>query len=110
MKDLFTEHELAALRLLAQGHTQVEIAQTLRIRPETVGLLLNRARILLRARTLPHTVARGYETGLLSPPAHGHGARQEEHRPSDPAGPTGYRRPPAEPVQRRVDTPTPKYR
>ncbi|MEU5286843.1 helix-turn-helix transcriptional regulator [Streptomyces sp. CA-278952] len=60
MKDLFTEHELAALRVLAQGRTQVEIAQTLRIRPETVGWLLNRVRILLRARTLPHTVARGF--------------------------------------------------
>ncbi|MFB7435270.1 hypothetical protein ACFCZ5_28460 [Streptomyces microflavus] len=58
---LITEHELAALRLLAQGRTQVEIARTLRIRPETVGRLLN------RARTLPHTVARGYETGLLGP-------------------------------------------
>ncbi|MFJ8405796.1 hypothetical protein ACIQ9K_35730 [Streptomyces microflavus] len=63
----FTEHEPAALRLLAQGRTQVEIARTLRTRPETVGLLLNRSRILLGARTLPRTVARGYETGLLGP-------------------------------------------
>ncbi|MFI8164136.1 hypothetical protein ACIF6I_33645 [Streptomyces microflavus] len=84
---LITEHELAALRLLAQGRTQVEIARTLRIRPETVGRLLNRARILLRARTLPHAVARGYETGLLGPPPHNHGAGQEEHRPSRPGGP-----------------------
>ncbi|MER6641048.1 helix-turn-helix transcriptional regulator [Streptomyces microflavus] len=84
---LITEHELAALRLLAQGRTQVEIARTLRIRPETVGRLLNRARILLRARTLPHAVARGYETGLLGPPPHDHGAGQEEHRPSGPDGP-----------------------
>lgn len=73
---LFTEHELAALRLLAQGRTQVEIARTLRIRPETVGRLLNRARILLRARTLPHAVARGCEAGLLGPPPHDHGAGQ----------------------------------
>ncbi|MEU0103602.1 hypothetical protein [Streptomyces sp. NPDC006267] len=87
MKDLFTEHELAALRLLARGCTQVEIAQTLRIRPETAGWLLNRARILLRARTLPHTVARGYETGLLSPPLHGAG--REEHQSSGPGGPGG---------------------
>ncbi|MFH9125534.1 hypothetical protein [Streptomyces globisporus] len=84
---LITEHELAALRLLAQGRTQVEIARTLRIRPETVGRLLNRARILLRARTLPHAVARGYEAGLLGPPPHDHGAGQEEHRPSGPDGP-----------------------
>ncbi|MER6640977.1 helix-turn-helix transcriptional regulator [Streptomyces microflavus] len=84
---LITEHELAALRLLAQGRTQVEIARTLRIRPETVGRLLNRARILLRARTLPHAVARGYETGLLGPPPHDHEIEQEEHRPSGPDGP-----------------------
>ncbi|MCX4657525.1 helix-turn-helix transcriptional regulator [Streptomyces microflavus] len=84
---LFTEHELAALRLLAQGRTQVEIARTLRIRPETVGRLLNRARILLRARTLPHAVARGYETGLLGPPPHDHGAGQEEHQSSGPGQP-----------------------
>ncbi|WP_307824081.1 helix-turn-helix transcriptional regulator [Streptomyces sp. MBT58] len=84
---LFTEHELAALRLLAQGRTQVEIARILRIRPETVGRLLNRARILLRARTLPHAVARGCEAGLLGPPPHDHGAGQEEHRPSGPDGP-----------------------
>ncbi|MFI5905419.1 response regulator transcription factor [Streptomyces cyaneofuscatus] len=89
MKDLFTEHELAVLRLLAQGRTQVEIAKALRIQPETVGRLLNRARILLRARTLPHAVARGYETGLLSPPAHNHGAGQGEHRSSGPGGPWG---------------------
>ncbi|MGW6639839.1 hypothetical protein ACWGIT_20295 [Streptomyces cyaneofuscatus] len=87
MKDLFTEHELAALRLLAQGRTQVEIAQLLRIRPETAGRLLNRARILLRARTLPHTVARGYETGLLGPAPHGAG--REEHQSSEPGGPGG---------------------
>ncbi|MFJ8406399.1 hypothetical protein ACIQ9K_38990 [Streptomyces microflavus] len=90
---LFTEHELAALRLLAQGRTQVEIARTLRIRPETVGRLLNRARILLRARTLPHAVARGYETGLLGPPPHDQGAGQEEHRSSGPGGPNRGREP-----------------
>ncbi|MFD3880381.1 helix-turn-helix domain-containing protein [Streptomyces microflavus] len=73
---LGAEHELAALRLLAQGRTQVEIARTLRIRPETVGRLLNRARILLRARTLPHAVARGYKAGLLGPPPHDQGAGQ----------------------------------
>ncbi|MEU0163250.1 LuxR C-terminal-related transcriptional regulator [Streptomyces sp. NPDC006261] len=87
MKDLFTEHELAVLRLLAQGRTQVEIAQALRIRPETVGRLLNRARIILRARTLPHAVARGYETGLLRPPPRDHGAGREKHRSSGPSGP-----------------------
>ncbi|MFD3880335.1 helix-turn-helix domain-containing protein [Streptomyces microflavus] len=91
---LITEHELAALRLLAQGRTQVEIARTLRIRPETVSRLLNRARILLRARTLPHAVARGYETGLLGPPPpHDHGAGQEEHRPSGPHGPNQGQKP-----------------
>ncbi|MGW6640035.1 hypothetical protein [Streptomyces cyaneofuscatus] len=41
IRALFTEHEMAALRLLAQGCTQVEIAKALRIRPETVGLLLS---------------------------------------------------------------------
>lgn len=35
IRALISEHELAALRLLAQGRTQVEIARTLRIRPET---------------------------------------------------------------------------
>lgn len=36
--------------------------------------------VLLRARTLPHAVARGYEIGLLSTPHHDHGAGQQEHR------------------------------
>ncbi|MER8199530.1 LuxR C-terminal-related transcriptional regulator [Streptomyces microflavus] len=48
IRALFTEHELTTLRLLAQGRTQVEIARTLRIRPQTVGHLPNRARIPLR--------------------------------------------------------------
>ncbi|MFH8886574.1 hypothetical protein [Streptomyces californicus] len=65
VRHLFGDTELAALRLLAQGRTEVEIARVLGVRPETAGRLLYRARILLQARTLPHAVARGYETGLL---------------------------------------------
>lgn len=84
IRALFTKHELAVLRLLVRGRTQVQIARTLRIRPETVSHLLNRPRILLRARTLPHAVARGYETGLLGQPPDSHGARQEGHRRPGP--------------------------
>ncbi|MYS32930.1 P-loop ATPase family protein [Streptomyces sp. KhCrAH-43] len=69
LRDLFGDSELAALRLLAQGRTEVEIAQSLSVRPETAGRLLYRARILLRGRTLPHAIACGYETGLLQPSA-----------------------------------------
>ncbi|MFI1808507.1 hypothetical protein ACH415_33420 [Streptomyces californicus] len=65
LRDLFGDAELTALRLLAQGRTEVEIAQTLGVRPEAAGRLLYRARCLLQARTLPHAVARAYETGLL---------------------------------------------
>ncbi|MFD0039958.1 hypothetical protein ACFVIZ_20270 [Streptomyces anulatus] len=65
---LLTDHELAALRLFARGHRQVEIAEALRIRPETVGRLLHRARVVLRARTLAHAVALGGESGLLERP------------------------------------------
>jgi DNA-binding CsgD family transcriptional regulator len=60
-----TDHELLALRLLAGGLTHTRIAALLTVKPETAGLLLHRAQIKLGARTLPHTVARGYETGLL---------------------------------------------
>ncbi|MDP9954145.1 MULTISPECIES: hypothetical protein [Streptomyces] len=65
LRDLFGDAELTALRLLAQGRTEIEIAQTLGVRPEAAGRLLYRARCLLQARTLPHAVARAYETGLL---------------------------------------------
>ncbi|PVC80375.1 hypothetical protein DBP19_36600 [Streptomyces sp. CS090A] len=53
----------------------------------TVGELLNRTRVLRRARTLPHAVALGYETGLLGPPPGGSGTGQDDHRPFDPEGP-----------------------
>ncbi|MFG2142603.1 hypothetical protein ACGFRG_00130 [Streptomyces sp. NPDC048696] len=62
-----TEHETIALRLLARGLHHTEIAMALGVRPETAGRLLHRAQGGLRARTLPHTVARGYETGLIQP-------------------------------------------
>lgn len=65
---LLTGHELAALRLFARGRRQVEIAEALRISPETVGRLLYRARVVLRARTLAHAVALGGESGLLERP------------------------------------------
>ena len=60
-----TAHELAALRLLAAGHTHTDIAGLLKVRPETAGQLLNMVRLRLRARTLPHAVAVAYEVGLL---------------------------------------------
>ncbi|MHA6757285.1 RapZ C-terminal domain-containing protein [Streptacidiphilus sp. PAMC 29251] len=60
-----TDHEHVALQLLARGHTHTQTASLLKIRPQTAGQLLNRARILLHARTLPHAVAIGYATGLL---------------------------------------------
>jgi UPF0042 nucleotide-binding protein len=60
-----TAHELAALRLLAHGHTHTQIAAILNVRPETAGLLLHGARTSLRARTLPHAIAIGHETGVL---------------------------------------------
>ncbi|MEV6547959.1 hypothetical protein AB0M57_04525 [Streptomyces sp. NPDC051597] len=62
-----TDHELAALRLLARGLRHTEIASTLGVRPQTAGRLLYRAQIGLRARTRAHAVARGYETGLIQP-------------------------------------------
>lgn len=62
-----TEHEAAVLRLLARGHTHTEIAEMLRIRPKVAGSLIHQMRISLRARTTPHAVAIGYETGILEP-------------------------------------------
>ncbi|OKI78166.1 hypothetical protein AMK12_19585 [Streptomyces sp. TSRI0395] len=47
----------------------MEIAEALRIRPETVGRLLHRARVVLPARTLAHAVALGGESGLLERPS-----------------------------------------
>ncbi|MEU3707990.1 helix-turn-helix domain-containing protein, partial [Streptomyces anulatus] len=64
-----TGHELAVLRLFARGRRQVEIAQALRISPETAGRLLHRARAVLRARTLAHAVALGGDLGLLEQPS-----------------------------------------
>lgn len=64
---ILTEHELAALRLLARGLHHLEIATVLGVRPQTAGSLLYSVRIRLRARTLPHAVACGYETGILRP-------------------------------------------
>lgn len=66
---LLSDHELAVLRLFARGRRQVEIAEDLRISPETVGRLLHRTRIVLRARTLAHAVALGGELGLLERPS-----------------------------------------
>jgi UPF0042 nucleotide-binding protein len=60
-----TDHELAALRLLARGHTHTQIAAILKVRPQTGGLLLHGARTSLHARTLPHAIAIGYETDIL---------------------------------------------
>ncbi|MGX5397173.1 LuxR C-terminal-related transcriptional regulator [Streptomyces anulatus] len=65
---LLTDHELAVLRLFARGRRQVEIAEALRVSPETVGCLLHRARVVLRARTLAQAVALGGESGLLERP------------------------------------------
>ncbi|MFJ1787256.1 LuxR C-terminal-related transcriptional regulator [Streptomyces anulatus] len=66
---LLSDHELAVLRLSARGHRQVEIAEALRISPETVGRLLHhRTRVVLRARTLAHAVALGGQSGLLEQP------------------------------------------
>ncbi|MFG2211980.1 LuxR C-terminal-related transcriptional regulator [Streptomyces sp. NPDC048638] len=62
-----TQHELAALQLLAAGLHHVEIAKRLHVSPTTAGQLLYGAQISLHARTLPHTIARGYETGILHP-------------------------------------------
>ncbi|MCX4826584.1 hypothetical protein OG883_43890 [Streptomyces sp. NBC_01142] len=64
---LITEHELAALWLLARGLHHTEIAKKLKVRPETAGRLLHGAQGRLRARTLAHAVARGYETGIIQP-------------------------------------------
>lgn len=66
--DLLTDHELAALCLLARGHTHTQIAAILKVKPETAGWLLHRTQTALRARTLPHTIAVAYETGLLGQP------------------------------------------
>ncbi|MEV7275114.1 hypothetical protein ACIQIG_33795 [Streptomyces bacillaris] len=57
--------ELAALGLLADGLTHMQIAAELGVRPETAGRLLHRAQIVLRARTLPHAVALAYKAGVL---------------------------------------------
>ncbi|MEU4030307.1 hypothetical protein [Streptomyces anulatus] len=46
----------------------MEIAEALRISPETVGRLLHRTRVGLRPRTLAHAVALGGESGLLEQP------------------------------------------
>ncbi|MEU5662015.1 hypothetical protein GTW69_28075 [Streptomyces sp. SID7760] len=60
-----TEHEAAVLQLLARGNSYTEIATALRVRSQTVGLLVARLRGALRARTAAHAVAVGYETELL---------------------------------------------
>ncbi|MFD7341880.1 hypothetical protein ACFV98_38820 [Streptomyces violascens] len=60
-----TEHEAAVLHLLARGYLYTEIATALRVRSQTVGLLVARLRGVLRARTAAHAVAVGYETELL---------------------------------------------
>lgn len=44
------------------------LAEALRISPKTMGCLLHRARVVLRARTLAHAVALGGESGLLERP------------------------------------------
>ncbi|EHM24782.1 MULTISPECIES: RNase adapter RapZ [Streptomyces] len=64
--ELLTDQELAALYLFARGRRQVEVAEALRVSPETVGRLLHGARVVLRARTL--AVAPGQESGLLERP------------------------------------------
>ena len=61
-----TEHETAVLRLLARGHTHTEVAKILGVRPDIAGQLISRVRIVLRARTVAHAVAIGYETGILA--------------------------------------------
>ncbi|WP_143670972.1 response regulator transcription factor [Streptomyces sp. b84] len=62
---LLTDQELDALYLFARGRRQ-EIAEALRVSPETVGRLLHGARVVLRPRTL--AVAPGQESGLLERP------------------------------------------
>ncbi|MEW1760371.1 RNase adapter RapZ [Streptomyces cyaneofuscatus] len=66
-KPQLTEHELTALRLLAHGRHHVEIAQLLKVRPQTAGRLLHRAQLHLHARTLHEAVAQGCALGLIPP-------------------------------------------
>lgn len=68
-----TEHEVVVLRLLARGRTYREIAEVLKVRPEVAGKLVSRMQIMLRAKTVAHAVAIGYETGILAPKRDGAG-------------------------------------
>lgn len=71
-----TEHELAALRLLARGQHHLEVAKELRVRPKTAGRLLHGAQIHLHARTLYDAVAKGCALGIITPEPSGHPSRR----------------------------------
>ncbi|WP_285475271.1 helix-turn-helix transcriptional regulator [Actinoplanes sp. NBRC 101535] len=57
--------QVEALRLVAEGHTDEEIAVLMRISETTARARLLEARLKLDARNRAHLVARGYQAGLL---------------------------------------------
>ena len=61
-----TERQIEVLRLLALGNTGNNIAMQLGISVCTVRIHIRNAMQRLDAANIPHAVARGYVTGILS--------------------------------------------
>ena len=61
-----TERQIAVLRLRSHGKTNVEIAAAFAISPVTVRNHLRNAMRKLKAKDLPHAVAKAIRDGLLS--------------------------------------------
>jgi DNA-binding CsgD family transcriptional regulator len=63
-----TDGQLEVLQRMADGQTQLEIAQDLRLSRMAVTSRLSQARLKLNANTLHHAIARGYQEKILFPP------------------------------------------
>lgn len=59
------DRQAAILQLVADGHTNDEIATKLHFSPRTIKGDLEATRNLLGAKTTPHAIALAYEAGLL---------------------------------------------
>jgi DNA-binding NarL/FixJ family response regulator len=68
-----TTRELEILRLLATGHSQQEIAETLVVSPKTVGTHIQHVLTKLRVHSRAQAVAEAYRLGLVEPDFEAHG-------------------------------------
>lgn len=76
-----TDRMRQVLRLVAEGHTNEEIAGHLRIGQETVKYYLKRVLVTLDARNRAHAVATAFRLGLFETPADAEIALFEAQQP-----------------------------